>query len=59
MEQYFSNKQGSPGDTSLKIDLSASDENNTIAQLQNQQHNLNTSKETETTNTFQNNVTGE
>lgn len=56
---YFSNKQSSPEKNSQKLDLSINEENNTIAQLQsNQQISLNTSKETEISDTLKNNVNG-
>lgn len=59
LELYFSNKQGSPEKNSQKLDFSVNEENNTIAQLQsNQQISLNTSKETDTSDTMKNNVTG-
>lgn len=59
LENYFSNKPGSPGSTLQRVDLSNNEENNTMVQLQsNKQINLNTSKGTEDNDTFQNNVTG-
>lgn len=58
MELYFSNKQGSPQNISNTIDLSLTEENNTIVQLQsNKQSDLNVSKRRESNDTFQN-VTG-
>jgi len=59
LELYFSNKQDSPGNTSKKVDLSLSGDNNTFVQLQsNKQIDLNTSKEIKVNETIQNNVAG-
>jgi len=59
LEFYFSNKQGSPGHLSNKVDLSLNDENNTFAQLQsNKQSDLSTSKGTEANDSFQNTGSG-
>jgi len=59
LEHYFSSKQSSPEGNSHTVNLSLTEENNTISQLQsNKQINLNTSKETEANESSQNNVTG-
>ncbi|VVC35530.1 Hypothetical protein CINCED_3A011775 [Cinara cedri] len=56
LEQYFSYKQGSPGEGgSQQVDLSINEENDTIAQLQrNKQNSLNSSKGTEANDTYKN-----
>lgn len=58
LELYFSNKQGSPRNTSNANDLSVPQQNNTTIELQsNKQSGLNVSKETESNDSFQN-ITG-